>query len=348
MRFRYSLRTLLIVTLVVGVGIGTYMKWTEHERSVAALQKLGVYVPWIEYASVYPSPSQRLPTAERYSEARFFDPWPGTAADYQKLRGVRRLKVVELDSYRNRYDEVFPVLPELKDFTKLHCVALQLNEANLASLKNCPNLRTLHVNAATEGIQISGAINFDEFRAERAARPLAHDCLRHLPELTQLRTLHIWGDQIDRELLEILGRCQALESLGLHPGELADGDLRPLRGLTSVRSLRFSVNSVSSGDCLHDLPANVVHMKLEWSLRFTIEPEVFAHFRKLRTLQISTELFATDFIDRLQQLDLPELRAVTLIGNGTTRYFVREQGRALWTATEAEVAALEEAPLAGP
>jgi len=351
MRFRYSLRTLLLLTMVAALGFWCWLKWTENQRSIAALKALGVNVGWFEQSLDFPR--RRLSEEEQFAGAHFVYVWPGIAADYRKLRGVRRLKYVNLRNGSEGYAGLFPVLPRLKDFTTLECTLLQLNDENITFLKQCPKLRTIVVGTPIEVELLRSEPYADSKFQVESVQPVEQQptrvCLRKLPELTQLRRLDLRFDQIDQETVEIIGRCRNLEDLMIGILNLKDDDLRPLRDLTALQTLNVICcqNITTAG--IRNLPVNVRDLMLDWQQEpFPIELDVLTRFRKLRRLSLAAYSYPRGFLDRLQRLDLPELRIVTLSDSCTGQYFVREPSRALRVATAAEVAALEETWLAGP
>jgi len=329
MRFRDSLRALLLLTIAAGVGFGAYLKWTEHERNIAALEKIGAICQWVTKSS--DDPYRPLTPAEQYAEISISGPfdtpqyqdvrsWKGQPADFQRLRSVRRLNSLAIDDQGvnpSKLEGLFPILPELPVLESLTLGGPILDDQAFSFLKDCRALRTLAITQNTVFVlptSVGPRKDQRTFQLSPARRKILK-YVQRLPELTQLRSLELLEDSLDAEAVCAIGKCRALKSLTVST-DLLTGSWRPLRELTALEVLSIGGRGIDESD-LPDLPPGVKHLSI--ALRKVSSrsvEECFRPFTKLETLDVSYVENPKELAQRLHRMNLPRLRRLRVFGVG--------------------------------
>jgi len=227
MRFRYSLRTLLLVTLAVGVGFGAYLKWTENERSIAALEHCHATYHW--HTRTKDGLSRALAPDEQYASVEFRPDWDGPSSVARSLRGLTRLKTVTLtlNNFWNRIvykakvldrETVRAILP-LPAYEEL-VLRGDLEEQSWELLVQHPRLRILRASGEhftpRELEILAGLPRLEELHLSDCLPADRKQGLPELARLTRLQALTIDRDWLDEETQIAIGRLPKLERLTVY------------------------------------------------------------------------------------------------------------------------------------
>jgi hypothetical protein len=208
--YQYSLRTLLLLMLLVSVGmslVATRMRAARRQRdAVAAIKKSG---GWVTYShdddTSFPLPGR---------------PPPGPLW-LRRLLGDDFFTTVEGAYVESDAD--FECLERLDQLKRLRC-GPEVTEAGLAHLKDLRHLRDLDL----MGHRVAGA-KFE-----------------HITALTELEDLNLSGTDIGDAELERLKTMSQLHFLGLVDTKISDAGLRHLEGLDRLEELLL--NKTQIGD----------------------------------------------------------------------------------------------------
>jgi len=334
MKFRYSLRTLLVVTLVVGVGIGTYLKWTENERSIAAIERANGRYVWVTDDDGWP-PTKKLSEAEQYAQVRIDASWTGGAAGYGSLRGLRRLKSLVIAIEPRKGPDLCRVLPGLSDLEHLDVTAYLgaeqgrdvLAEDSVENLARCVRLQRLSIRAQLFWtIAAQKSRTPAEVAEDQATLKTWNMRLAELRTCTQLRELTLAGNLVDEHTIAALASLEQLEDLDLRGFNLSVDDLRPLRTMKNLKSLSVTLFSGSVAEPL-PFPPNLTTLTIQSEPSLNLDPVALRGFSKLRTFQMLLGSVTPDFAKKLATLDLPELRRIAIpdAQTGSIHEFTRSQ-----------------------
>ncbi len=224
-RFRFSLRTLLIVVVLLSLPLGWFalkLRQAERQRqAVEAIREAGGYVSYdYEFSGQEPPSPARL--TGLLGEDFFADvvyvnlDYPAKAGDVD-LEQVETLTALSGLSL-SRTQVTDEGLVHLKGLTKLESLGLwdtQITDAGLAHLKGLAGLETLSL------------IN----------TRITNAGLENLKGLTKLEFLALCDTQITDAGLEHLQGLTKLEVLGLSNMHVTDAGLEHLKGLTQLKAL---------------------------------------------------------------------------------------------------------------
>ena len=244
-RLRLSVRGLLGVVLLIGVGMGWIVRQARVQReAVEAIDSVGGN----SLASYSSDPNAG-------SSANQLSGWKKWIAGYIGLDYVDHVAVVTLKSNGNQSDWQQAinrlgdlhqirainlmgrhvnddVLAELEGMNDVELLLLQftgISDAGLAHVRNLTNLKTVYIS----GAGISDA------------------CLAHLKGLTRLSDLSLHGTRVSDNGLVHLRGLTNLSELSLSGTKVSDAGLAHLKGLTNLSRLALSHTSVSDIGLMH-------------------------------------------------------------------------------------------------
>jgi len=317
MRFRYSLRTLLLLTITAGVGIGTYLKWTENERSIAAIQGANGHYFWItRQSNIFGGPGPEWPEAEHYARVDIDETWEGDASSFNALRGLRRLKSLDLTlppPANGRLYQVLPGLPELESIWIRARVGMDegpvvFSDESVEALTRCRQLRALTIVGFLKSSDVYQITPPAQVLLDRPLIQTFNGQLKRLQACPQLRTLTLSGDLVDAQTGEVLSGFTKLECLELFTNPLPLAELKPLSRLAALQALKVPLETAP--ESTFPWPPNLVALRLFGPAEEPVEPETFARLTKMQTLEIGFGSVPDDFVARLEKLKLPALRRI--------------------------------------
>jgi Leucine Rich repeat len=224
--FRFSLRSLLISTLICAVGSAWVARKIEQKRrereAVDAIRKLGGAV-YYDYEAVKGAEPRGPPWLRNLFGQNFFGDVVGVHLD--KSPGpVWLTRIHELTFRDAQADETGRVhLEEMPDLRTLTLEGARVTDTELAHLGGLAHLHTL----SFQGTKVSDA------------------GLAHLKALTELTTLDLQGTNVTDEGLVNLNTLPQLQLLDLSLTNVTDAGLLKLKSLTQLRSLRVRYTRVT-------------------------------------------------------------------------------------------------------
>jgi len=321
MKFQFSLKALLLVTLVAGVGFGTYLKWTENERSIAALEKAGAIYHWHTHTE------ERVPRGlslwEQYASVEFsLSSWLGESADARALRGVRRLKRITLNVDQEYLGQAgyfplrkVPIDPEtvreilaVPSFEELTLFS-DVSEEQWEQLTQHPRLRVLRGEYLVfQDRSLASLVRLphvEELALEHADRANGNTGLPELATMRQLVALTLEDVLLDDETLDAIQKLPKLKRLTLRDNWfLSEGSYRALKSMTSLRELEIDSGR---GFEFQDSPPNLQSLRLPWYYLTKDDLQQLARLTQLEDLAVLHK----DFVDLELELigtTLPNLR----------------------------------------
>ena len=222
-RFQFSIRSLLVLVVVVAIPCSWMMQEIKRQRkAVAAINESGGQVSW--YGPFGPIWLTRL-LGDDFFLAVYSVQWPGpqvTDADLEHLTGLKQVRLLLLDSTQVS-DAGLEKLKGLKQLEILSLNETKITDAGLEHVKGLKQLKQLSV----YGTKITDA------------------GLEHLKGLKQLHTLSLGGTKITDAGLEHLKGLDQLYALWLNPGEITDAGLANLKGFTKLHNLQIGGTRVT-------------------------------------------------------------------------------------------------------
>ena len=242
-RFQFSIRSLLVLTVVVAIPcswLAMEMNKARKQREVVeGVEKLGGAVSYGyqtgEYAIYYPGP----PILE----------WPSS------LLGEDFFSDVVAVSYQNStlWNDAFDRVRELQSVTDLTLHGRQITDSELEQLSGLTRLRVLTLNATSvtdasvrhlNGLKNLRYLGFD-------FSPVTGESLGDLECLEDLVSLELPGTQVRDRQLRHLEQSSDLCSLNLSETEVTDAGLRHLEGMTGLAILDLGSTQVTDAGLVH-------------------------------------------------------------------------------------------------
>ncbi len=210
-RFQFSLRSLLIFTVIVAVGAGWLGRKIEQKRrereAIAAIRKLGGVVHYDYDGRDFLSPPPDSPqNAEPFGPA-----WLRSLLGDNFFSEVTSVRFVRDNLTDDRLRDIEP-LPQLRS---LYLPDSQITDAGLTHLESLSQLETLVVES--RGITDAGLEHLKGLaKLQRLILPMTpqitDDGLNHLKGLTRLEWLNVRGTGITLEAVarfkELLPECE--------------------------------------------------------------------------------------------------------------------------------------------
>jgi hypothetical protein len=283
---QFSLRSLLILTLICAVGSAWVARRIEQKRKereiVAAIIKSGgeVYYDYqVDPAGIVHGGAERLtPTSPEWLRQLFGDNF---------FNDVKSVRFIGRDAQ----------LEPLKEFAQLQTLDLShstVTDAGLIHLEGLPHLERLCLGLGTLKINVTDA------------------GLKHVKGLTQLRDLFLDETKITDAGLENVRGLTDLRSLYLGRTTVTDSGTKNLKGLTQLQELLLSNNVTDAG--LVNLK-DLTHLQKLWVCGKDVSDAGLVNLKGLTRLQIlslartkitDAGLVNLKELNNLQLLDLRE------------------------------------------
>ncbi len=259
--FRFSLRTFLIVTTLLGVWLGIHSHRTLRQRdAVAGIREFGGWVYYdFHYPSVVAKPGLVVVDAEPSTPGWLIDLF-GVDCFHEvvsvNLYSGERNKQPELNS---RYSD--DAMEHLADLPKLESLVVGTRQASPESMVHLSELTNLRYVAFSEAhIGDEGAAHLkklDELRELYLldAR-LTDESMETIGRLPKLKRLVLGGNEFTNRSLELLSNSDQLIELDLSGSEcrITDEGLVYLAGMTNLKSLDLEGSRVSDAGLIHFEP----------------------------------------------------------------------------------------------
>jgi hypothetical protein len=229
-RFKISLRTLMILILVLGTGLGWHVnKAREQLAAVAAVQRNG---GWVHYDYEFVNgklTAGRQPWAPRWLRAVIGDAF---------FREISQVSLVYDDATGTRFDNqnlepCDDLLARLARQTRLKELLLQKTQATDLGLKQIGKMTSLEKLFIWDGASVTDA------------------GVAHLAKLKNLTHIHISRSNLSDRSLALLSNLPRMESLSLQQNHFSD---RELMGRERLKRL-----AIGLGDC-RITDAGLVHL----------------------------------------------------------------------------------------
>jgi Leucine-rich repeat (LRR) protein len=272
---RFSVRGLIVLVLVIGVGLGWIVRSAHMQReAVAAIRNSGgiVFYDW-EWSNGTNIPGGKLWArawledrfgVDYFSHVTFVRITPGEGDDAAILQ-VGRLTGLEILNHDHSGDCIVysstlsdPGLAHLKGLTSLSQLTLNLSDthvtdAGLVFLKGLTNLSQLDLSGAPiTGTGLAHLKGLTKLNRVGLRRTHVTDAgLMHLKGLMPLSDVDLMGTRVtDGGLMNLKGLTN-LSSLILDGTQVSDTGLAHLKGLTNLGSLSLSGTQVSDAGLPH-------------------------------------------------------------------------------------------------
>jgi len=336
MRFQFSLKALLLVTLAAGVVFSVWPQWT-HDRSAAALREQGAFVSWVPHTNG--DPFHPPPGDEFETHVTLGPNWNGSATDLRGLRGLKRLRRLNLQEQTTQGADLSRLLPQLVNLEELTLDYESFFAIDTAVLRNCAALKRLHIAGEYSEIIFQesgfpfaygpgrGGGGIDSAFEFLDHAPKFRERMPHLGALSQFRVALFDIAYVDRATLASLSELRHVTALELRCTTIRGDDLRPLQKLTNLQALKLESWELERAGSI-PLPPNLVDLELS---DFAGDREItkagpFAALTKLRTLRLSAGKIAADFVPELERLGPRSLQRIELFldTQGVTRHFLRD------------------------
>lgn len=236
-RFQFSLRAMLLLTLVVGAGLGFLERTRKQRRDAEILSSLGATVSYADEEE----PGLRTLIGRKYfqSPIALFAGDGFQGADLEHVQSLGDLQLLMATS-RNIVDDDLVHLAPLAQLNTLHLVGAQVRGHGLSDVGRLPNLLSLDLARSAVTDDALTYLRFSHVRCLNlnytriGDRGLAR--LSTMPSLTQL---FLDGTRITDRGLAHLARISSVEQLSLEGNKVTDAGLVYLGDLKSLRSLRL-------------------------------------------------------------------------------------------------------------
>lgn len=238
----FRLRTLLVIVLVTGGGLGWLVHRAHTQRDiVAAIVRSGgkAYYDW-ELREISTTSGSSLSPA-RNAKSR----WPKWLLDVVGPDYLDDVRVVHLDKSDTDTDKVLASVGRLKRLDVLRVSGANLTDAGMAHLRGLNSLRnlSLHGDKITRaGLEnLRGMVRLERLSIDDA--PLADDDLVPLEGLVNVRYLWLSNSRITSAGLAHLRGMTRLTSLGVGGSQIED--LAPIRHLTGLTALSIKGSPIT-------------------------------------------------------------------------------------------------------
>jgi len=255
----------------------------------------------------------------------------GTAvkdAVMEKLRAFRALKNLTLNQAKPSPAgyAVLATLPELHDLTLYDTDA---NDEAMKSIVQCKKLQRLHLSnlpltdAGFAEIAKLGAL---EELGLSGLNKLNSPAFAHFAECRSLKRVYLSGFLVLSGMVENLGKCKELETIGMPAAGLKDADVAPLGGLAKLKALDLAGSAVT-GSAFAAWPQRQALLSLNLSNTPGVDDAACKNiehtFPKLEDLRIKLlpgfSIEGATYLTRLRTL-----RGLHIEGEGVTDEIVAE------------------------
>ena len=258
--FRFSLRTLLMVVLLLTFPMGWFAgkirRADQQRQAVRMIEKAGGRVSYEREGfgiavteRLTPVWLGRLMGADFFADVNgVFFPLSDEIDDalVEYVTGLKKLTALKLNSTQVTHVGLMS-LSELKRLELLDLSCTRLNNAGLDHLRNLTNLRAL--NLSHTRVTDAGLVHLREFtRLEDlwlSNTRVTDAGLQHLRPLTTLHSLQLSVTQVTDAGLRHLEGLTGLESLGLNHTEVTDAGLESLQALPRLKRLSLNGTTVT-------------------------------------------------------------------------------------------------------
>jgi Leucine-rich repeat (LRR) protein len=334
-RFRFRLRTLLVVWIGLGAWLGWWIVCARQQReAVANIQQLSTEV-FIDYSyqlaendPLYWRPRSD-PAAVSWVPGFALD---GLGVDYfhnvvsvnvlrgrsgkelelaahlTRLRGLRQLVLVYVDAT----DAMVARLVEIRGLTGLELGGESLTDEALRMISHLPNLQLLEIRGKFTDAGLAHLKRMRTLRSLSIESPEITDAgLAHLARLTQLEVLALSSKHITGTGLAELAACKGLTHFSLMHSAITDDDLRGFAALKSLDSLNLT-NARMTGVGFEHL-SGLVNLKTLYLTNNPVTDDAIVFLTRLPNLE-KLDLSDTQVtVAGLMQLkELPKLRRLVV------------------------------------
>lgn len=328
-RFRFSLRTLLIVNTLLSIGFGLFFSRVQNERwaakAIAEANGIIVYDWQVRPAG---SDSKFKPTP----------PGPKWLRKHLGAHWLDRIVEVSLNGYgnrskKNRFSEVGPHLTKLRALRSLTLWGGKLDHAGYQLLGRLTQLEKLHLRLKSEigqqsAVAIARVTSLRELSLDKAR--ISPEALQELAKLPNLESLDIdcgyldlstgvtiTRHQLHDEAAKAIATFPKLRKLMLFATQITDEGMAALCQLSQLKTLVVSSPNITSAS--FDQVNKLRHMEHLGTWGWQIEDADFEKLSQLPNLN-SLGLTSTNLTDEsvacLTKLD--QIERLTLDGEKIT------------------------------
>ena len=273
-RFRYSLRGLMLLILVICVVLGYFVERDRRQRLVVKAIKeargkvaydyefvKGDYQagrqPWepkwllrLTGIDFFHGTKLVIIKQRDFSEEEAFStdrPVNPLLPKLRDLPGLRRLRLVGVFN-----DAEIEQLRGLTQLEELHVLGGPgLTEEGIANLSNLTNLKSLGLSCplTDKGLShLSGLRNLEELAiiCDFGTEPITNSGLHHIRGMTKLHDLFIGHSVIDDNGLSVLQEMNRLDTIALLDSQITDAGLRHLTEFPRLKSLSLMYDDLIS------------------------------------------------------------------------------------------------------
>ena len=281
LRFRLGLRSLLLLVLAIGSGLGWVVLGAREQRDLVA------HIRSIGGAVGYEGERNRI-FADQVVAHRLWPAWLVRRLGPDYFHGVTNVNLLGAD--RDKVDgDLLARICRLRPLkTLVLCESNKVADGDLGNLRRLPNLEELWL----RGPKIQGS------------------ALKYINKFRKLKTLYIIGIHLADEDLAHLSGLSSLRELALIGGEaITDEGLAHLATLTGLESLKIEKASLSGIGLVHlgCLP-NLCSLAIFVSPIVTLQP--LGRMRSIKELALAWTMLSDDALapvaglENLERLDL--------------------------------------------
>ena len=271
-RLRFSLRTLLVVTTLVGVCLGWWVHIANQRGAVSAIRSLArSELIHYSYQTIEPAAPDWQPGIDKNATS-WAPKFLLEALGKDVFHTVRHVRIYRVDD--DQREEIAEQISRLSEVRHLEFVQISATDAMVERLVKLRNLRTLQLRGdllTDESLRLIGRLPCLE--ALHIGGSFTNAGLMHLRQLATLRCLtlespHITGRGLAAiaELSKLetvqlkpplpdglaeLKACESLTSLSLRSAKVTDRDLQQIAALTSLKRLDLSGNNLIGSGLRH-------------------------------------------------------------------------------------------------
>ena len=232
LRFRFSLKALLVLFVALSVWLGLYVRKVRHQQAVVrAIQEFG---GWVRYDFQCPMGTWK---------DRDFNP--------SAESGIPSWLLDQLGI--DFFHDVVRVNLDWSDDSRVHVWNKNPSDAVLQCLPSLPSLRALRLTgtqASDAGLYFIGKLKYLEQLMMTDASTVSDAGVEHLRHLANLKTVLIHGSRISDRSLHVFGCMNSLEEICLQGKDyhFTDEGLSSLGNLTELRELILNQGSTNFTD----------------------------------------------------------------------------------------------------
>ena len=269
LRFQFSIRSLLLLTVVVAIPCSWLAKEREQARkqqaAVEAIKKLAGEVNYdYEFDASWSPINGAQPPGPTWLRRLLGDDFFAnvvevmlmeravTDADLEQLEELTRLQALDLGETK----VTDAGLEHLKGLCQLRVLGLEHTEVTDAGLEHLKGLSRLEVlNLAQTDVTDAGLEHLKGLSQLRTLdliyTKVTDAGLEHLKQFSQLRELRLDATKLTDAGIEHLKGLSQLQGLCLHGGETTDASLEPLKGFNRLQSLDLMFTEVTDAGLEH-------------------------------------------------------------------------------------------------